>query len=211
LSGGTAGDEIHHIESIATSAISTPTISFAPGDTLIGDIPPGSTLTLLIPLVFDIPDDTDELPNPAIVVSSTDVREDLERAAYFTQRDSFRALGDLVVCSTRPAPRPYMLDYQLTVQAQDRVQHRTIHSRLVGLLSGTQGLRVNGDTLTLEMLPPPDLSDARGIRQVAPVYVRINSTLEVAPRATSTVASAAAVAAAHLAAPTDFETVTIDL
>ncbi len=64
-----------------------------------------ATVSVLVPVIFEIPPADLPAPSPAIVFTQLGVREDGERTGYVAQRDSFRPRGDLVVCSMRPAAR----------------------------------------------------------------------------------------------------------
>lgn len=210
IEGGSAGVEEHQLTAAQhDTAAGQTTLSLGVGDAVIGNLPAGTaTVTLQVPVVVELPVPT-TLPSPALLLTHLDAREDLERTTYFTQRDSFRPVGSQVVCSIRPAPRAYQVDYQITVNAPDRGQQVFFHNRLVQRLSIQAGLRINGAVAPVTMLAPP-LLDERRTGLPAPLYVRIGSHMQTAARQTVPLVQAVQAETARIDAPQDQEGITIE-
>jgi hypothetical protein len=99
------------------------------------------------------------VPDPAVVLSLVDVREDPARGWSVPQRDSFRLRGPATVCSLRPPPRPLLLEYQVLVAAHDRAQALQLGGSLLGCLHSGMPLRVNGLDVPVQALPAPVRTD----------------------------------------------------
>jgi hypothetical protein len=81
----------------------------------------------------------------------------------------------------RPGPRAYLVDYQLVVAAPERSQHQVVMDALLRRLSIDSGLRINGVPSPIAMESAPTLF-GRAEGTLGPVYVRIGTRMEVAPR-----------------------------
>lgn len=194
LHDGNTLDEIHEVTAaIHDTTSNTTTLILSASDSVKGNFPvSGSTLSLIIPAFFESPPVTTQttitsvggtfqMPSPAIAVTMLDAREDLNRTTYFSQRDSFRQRGALIYCSTRQAPRAYLVDYEIVVFAPFRVQQLQIQTYLAKTLSIDSGLLINGEVAPVWILPPP-YSLERRFAMVAPIYLRIGTRMEIAPR-----------------------------
>jgi len=212
VQGGTAGDEIHQVISVDQDAgAGVTTLHFDPADQILGTLTAGvATVSVVVPVLAETPPLPTPATSPAIILTHLNAREDLDRTTYFTQRDSFRPRDELVMCSVRPAPRAYMVDYQLTVVAPERAQQLVIHTFLLQQLSVSQGLRINGAPAPLVTLEPPVLEN-RWLGQLAPVYVRIGTRLETAPRREQPWVRRSEVQAGPLDAPEDQEGIVLEL
>jgi hypothetical protein len=167
LRDGIGGEEVHDVATVAHNvAAGTTTLSLAAGDQVQRNLP--------------VPAPTPGT-SPSIVVTSLGPREDLDRSPVMTQRDSFRQLGTRQVCSVRPGPRAYLVDYQLVVAAPERLQHQIVMDALLRRLSIDRGLRINGVPSPVAMEPAPALF-GRAEGTLGPVYVRIGTRMEVEPR-----------------------------
>lgn len=199
VQGGSAGDEEHAVTSVTHDAgAGTTTLGLASSDAVVGSLPAGSaTVTILAPIIVEAPPSAPDAVSPAILVTLLDAREDLERAAAYLQRDSFRPRGARVACSVRPAAQPYRVDYQIAAVAPIRSQQLAVQEHVLGRISGVDSvggagaagaLRINGQPAPLIVLPPPELS-GRAAGVLAPAYVRIWTRREIAPRAEITLAA----------------------
>jgi hypothetical protein len=183
---------------------------------LAAALPAGvATVTLQAPAVWEAPPlfafgaAPPAAPLPALYVTFLDAREHLERTGYYQQRDSFRPRGGMVVCSTRPAARAYTVDYQLTAVASNRQQQRWLQEELLRHLSMDEGLRINGAPAPLQLLAPPEL-DQRRLGELGPLYIRIGTRQERAPRQEQTWVRIAEIQSGHTATPWDKEVVTLE-
>jgi hypothetical protein len=214
ITGGSAGVETHHVIGVAhNTGANTTTLTFAAGDALAGNLAVATAaVTVLVPLFFESPPAVSAPPPPApsIAAAVVDFREDLDRTGYYTQRDSFRPRGAVNVCSVRPAARAYLVDYQLTALAPLRVQQRLIQTLLAQRLSVDVPLRINGAHAPVAILPPPDIQRRR-LDEIAPLYVRVGTRMEVAQRREQTLALHAEVWGAPKDAPLDQEGIVIVL
>jgi hypothetical protein len=183
LRDGLGGEEIHDIGTVTHNvAAGNTTLALAPGDQVQRNLPvPGATASVVLAMLVESPPMATPGTSPAIVVTSLGPREDLDRSPVMTQRDSFRQLGSRMVCSVRPGPRAYLVDYQLVVVAPERSQHQVLMDALLRRLSIESGLRINGVPSPLAMEPAPALF-GRAEGTLGPVYVRIGTRMEVAPR-----------------------------
>jgi hypothetical protein len=176
-----------------------------------------ATASLLAPTVIEVPPTPPGLspgpataPSPAVFITYWDGREDLERTGYYMQRDSFRPRGNVIVCSTRPAPRAFTVDYQLTALAPTREQQRFIQQEILRRVSMDQALRVNGYPAPVFMVAPPELQ-RRQLGELAPIYLRIGTRMESAPRQEQTWVQRTELWAAPPDTPLDREVVTLEL
>jgi hypothetical protein len=211
LAGGRAapGTEEHDIALLTHDpAAATSVVTLAAGDSVSNTFTPDvATASLVIPVVVEnLPNSTTN-PGPAILVASLDAREDLNRTGYLIQRDSFRRRGALTVCSVRSAPRAYFVDYQVMVVAPERDQQRRIQTAIFDRLSMDVGLRVNGSVCPVSFLPPITPPERR---LVEPIYLRIGSRLDTAPRRERPWVRHAVVAAGPLDAPGDADGLVVD-
>jgi hypothetical protein len=145
-----------------------------------------------------------------LVLTPLDAREDLDRTGYVTQRDSFRLRGALTVCSVRPAARAYGVDYQIVARARTRTQQMFIQTALLQRLSIDVALRINGVPSPVAILPPPPVED-REVGLLAPIYLRIGTRMETAPRVEQPWVRRAEARSAPKDAPLDQEGIVIQL
>ena len=213
LVGGTPapGTEEHDLAQVTHDpAAGTSVVTLAAGDPVSHTFTPGvATASLVVPVVVENPPGPTSNPRPAILVAGLDAREDLARTGYLIQRDSFRRRGALTVCSVRPAPRAYLVDYQITAVAPERDQQRRIHTAILARLSLDIGLTVNGSVCPVCFLPPLTPQERRLV-ELAPLYLRIGSRLETAPRRERPWVRHAEVVAGTLDAPGDADRVVMD-
>jgi len=156
-------------------AAGTTTLSIKPA--LVAALGPGASITVTAPvLVEENPVNkaagTGDLPDPVLLISLTDQREEPERGWNVPQRDSFRVRGELTVCSLHPAPRPVLAEYQLLPVASDRASSLALRTEILRRVGIDTGLRVNGTVLTAWTLPPPPLHFRTRV-VLAPVYLHI--------------------------------------
>jgi hypothetical protein len=206
IRGGTAGDEVHDVVAISRTASSV-TLGFADDDAVTGTFAASAaTASLLVP-VFDASGEAPTPPRPAILITRLDVREDLQRTPYHTQRDSFRPRGPDSVCSVRPAARAYLMDYQVAIAAPRRAQYAAIQTHILQRVSADRGLRVNGSPSPLWVLQPPAIEDRvpAHLDLEAALYVRIGTRMETASRRELPWVRQAAIDAAPIDAPADRE------
>lgn len=214
IQGGSSGNETHNVVGTAHDPVAgTTTLSFDPTDKVVGTLTAGTaTVSLVVPVIVEAPPQPTQAPTPAIIMTYRDVLEDLERTGYITQRDSFRARGTLTVCSVRPAARAYLVEYQITVLAPTRRQQAFIQTLLPQRLSIDVGLRINGVPSPVLFLPPPTPTlDERRLGLLAPVFVRIGTRLETAPRQELPGVQQAVIETAPIDAPLDQEGITLKL
>lgn len=209
VAGGTLGDEIREVAGVTHTALATQlTLMTA----LLGNFPAvTSTVSLRVPVMVDAgggPVPT--TPNPSLVLTPLDAREDLDRTGYVTQRDSFRLRGALTVCSVRPAARAYGVDYQIVARARTRTQQMFIQTALLQRLSIDVALRINGVPSPVAILPPPPVED-REVGLLAPIYLRIGTRMETAPRVEQPWVRRAEARSAPKDAPLDQEGIVIQL
>jgi hypothetical protein len=162
----------------------TTTLTITPA--LVTSARPGTTISVTVPVVveeapFASPTNPADLPDPVILVALTDQREEPERSWRISQRDSFRTRGALTVCSTRPAARPIILEYQILAASEDRTQSLNIRAALTRCLGLHAGLRVNGTLLPVHTLLPPPLAE-RDRAILAPLYIHVEAQLEPGTR-----------------------------
>lgn len=214
IQGGSSGSETHDVVTVTSDAVAaTTTLAFGPNDKVVGTLTAGTaTVSVVVPVIVEAPPQQTQAPNPAMILTLRDIREDLERTVYFTQRDSFRPRGTLTVCSIRPAARAYLIDYQLTVMAPTRRQQASIQALLPQRLSMDVGLRVNGITSPVSFLPPlePTL-DERRLGLLAPIYIHVGTHLETAPRQELPGVQQTIIETAPLDAPLDQEGIVLEL
>jgi hypothetical protein len=183
LEGGTAGDETHEVGQVQTDPVANRTrLGFPAGDRVVGTLTLGTAfVSVVVPVEVEAPPAVGRIPVPRVTVTNLDAREDPGRSGYASQRDSFRPRGPRTVCSVRPAARAYTVDYQVVAVANTRSQQALIHNGLLGRVSADRGLWINGAAAPVWMLPPPALLERKpGL--LAPLYVRVGSRMEVAPR-----------------------------
>src|SRR2546422_756303 len=205
VSGSSVGDQSFNVRQVTTAGATT-TLDFELGESLAGTFAGNALVSVVVPVVVETSVTPTAAPNPAVIVTMLDAREDSERTGYFLQRDSFREFGPLTVCSVRPAPRAYTVDYQITVRGTVRAQQLAVHDALLRRLSSDLGLRINGAVAPVWMVAPPALLE-RKLGELAPIYLRIGTHLQTAPRAEQTWVRRTEVRAAPLDAPLDWERV----
>jgi len=212
LRGAAAADETHDVTAVNhDTAANTTTLTLPASDPVRGDFTtPGAELSVIVPAIVESPPGVTPAPTPAIILTLVDAREDLDRTGYATQRDSFRQRGALTHCSVRPAPRAYLIDYQITAVAPSRAQQVIIQTLLEERLSIDKGLRINGEVAPVWTLAPPALL-VRRVGLSAPVYLRIGARMETAPRRETPWVRRADVRTGPGDAPTDQEGIVIVL
>lgn len=212
LQGGTAGDELHAVTGVThDTTLGRTTLSFAAADAVAGTLTAGvATASVVVPVLAETPPSSPALPAPAVVLTHLDAREDPQRTGSATQRDSFRPRGAVTVCSVRAPARAYGVDYQITVLAPERAQQLFVHTLLLQRLSLEAPLRINGTPSPVGMLPPPALIERR-LGELAPVYVRIGTRMEIAPRREQTWVRRAVIEAAPIDARLDREEIELEL
>lgn len=168
-----------HDEVAGTTTLTvTPALASATG--------PGAGLSVTAPVVVEEPPFTDVtavdgLPDPVVLVTLTDQREEPERGWNIPQRDSFRVRGGLTVCSLRPPPRPVLAEYQLLPAARHRAHSLALRTEILRRVGVDTGLRVNGTVLPVQTLLPPPL-DIRARAVPAPVYLHVGTRVEQGAR-----------------------------
>jgi hypothetical protein len=212
VEGGSAGPEVHGVTQVDDDAgVGTTTLHFGGADAVAGTLPTGSAhVSLLSPVLVEAPPAPTPAVAPAIVATPLGAIEDQRRSGKYLQRDSFRLRGAQTVCSVRPSARAYVCDYQLTAVAPSRVQQAFLYEQILHRLSLDAGLRVNGSFAPVSLLEPPHLRH-RTTGQDGPVYVRIGTRLEVAPRREQVWVEHVDVAAARIDAPLDLEGIVLEL
>ncbi|MEV0644190.1 hypothetical protein AB0I28_02890 [Phytomonospora sp. NPDC050363] len=186
-----------------------------PGDTttltvqpaLAAAIGPGTTISVVAPVVveespFDPPAEAADLPDPVVLVTLTDQREEPERGWNIAQRDSFRVRGGLTVCSVRPPARPVLAEYQILPAAGDRRNSTALRAEIMRRVGVDAGLRVNGTVLPVRTLLPPPL-DIRVRATPAPVYLHIGTRVELGPRVEVPLAASPTLHSGPLSGPFD--------
>jgi hypothetical protein len=211
LAGGSLGDELFDVAMVNDDTVAgTTTLVFDAGQSVAGTFAAPGLVSIVVPAMVETSTQPTPARNPSIVVTLVDAREDLGRTVYFEQRDSFRLTGPVTTCSTRPAPRAYTLDYQLTVMGTRRQQQLFVHDLVLQRLSGVTGLRINGAAATLWMMAPPP-QFVRRLGELSPVYVRIGTHMQIAPRVEQTWVRHAELRAAPYDAHADWERVEVEL
>jgi len=209
VQGGAPPDPPHAVAAVAGGPNTT--LTFPAGDTLQNTFPlPAGNVTVLVPVLVEAPPTPMVSPTPAVVLTLLDAREDLDRTGYGIQRDSFRPRGSRTVCSTRPAARAYVVDYQVTTVAPERSQQRFVQDRLLERLSIDRPVWINGAPAPVWILAPPALLE-RQLGELAPIYVRIGTRRETAPRRERPFVTRAEVGAGRIDAPLDREGIVLDL
>lgn len=149
-------------------------------------IGPGASITVTAPVHFEEtpfngPADAGDLPDPVVLITLTDQREEPQRSFNIPQRDSFRVRGELTVCSLRPPPRPVLAEYQILPAASDRAHSLALRTEILRRVGVDTGLRVNGTVLPVQTLLPPPL-DIRVRAVPGPVYLHIGTHVEQGTR-----------------------------
>jgi hypothetical protein len=180
------GTSTHHsvIEVVHDEVTGTTTLTVQPA--LATAIGPGASITVTAPVLFEETPfneaaTADDLPDPVLLISLTDQREEPERGWNIPQRDSFRVRGGLTVCSLRPPPRPVLAEYQILPAASDRAHSLALRTEILRRIGVDTGLRVNGTVLPVQTLLPPPL-DIRARAVPAPVYLHIGTRIEQGER-----------------------------
>jgi hypothetical protein len=181
--------------------------------TALPAVPTGTPVLVTAPVVWEPaaalsgtpPEPT---PDPAILLSQSDIREDLSRVWSLPLRDSFRGRGGVTVCSLRPPPLPVALEYQILVLAGDDGQRNRILAGLLPLLRSTAALPVNGVDLPMASLTPPPRF-YRDRAPLAPLEIQVDARVETGPRAEVPWVQVATVDSGQLPPADDTETVVI--
>jgi hypothetical protein len=181
------GTSAHHsvVDAVHDDAARTTTLTIQPA--LVAALGPGASITVTAPVVFEEtpfnePADASDLPDPVVVVTLTDQREEPQRGRNIPQRDSFRVRDGLTMCSLRPPPRPILAEYQILPAASHRAHSLALRTEILRRVGIDAGLRVNGTLLPVQTLLPPPL-DIRLRAVPAPVYLHIGTRIEQGPRA----------------------------
>ncbi|WP_306316887.1 MULTISPECIES: hypothetical protein [unclassified Streptomyces] len=176
------GTDTHYAVTAAVhdAAAATTTLTIRPP--LLAAIGPGASISVTAPVVVDEDRihgaaEAGDLPDPALLISLTDQREELERAWTVPQRDSFRVRDELTVCSLRPAPRPVLVEYRIQPAASDRGHALALRTEVVDRIGTGTGLRVNGAVLPVRTVPPPALL-FRSRPVPAPVCLCVGTRIE---------------------------------
>jgi hypothetical protein len=169
-----------------------------------------ATLGPVAAVVVEAPPVPTAAAAPAIVVTPIGAMENQARSGAYLQRDSFRVRAAQTVCSVRPSARAYACDYELTALGTDRAQQASIYEGILRRLTLDSGLRINGAYASVSLLDPPHLRH-RTMGQQGPVYVRIDTRMEVAPRREQVWVQQLDVFAAQRDAPLDLEQIVLEL
>lgn len=210
--GGAGGDETHLVTAVTPGA-GTTTLDFDPGDPLRAAAPAGvATISVLAPAV-EVGLTPPPTPRPLIALTRLEAHEDLERSGWYTQRDSFRPRAGQLVCSTRPSPRAYAVEYHVRAVPSRPELAPFAETALLQRLSADVPLRINGAPAPVWVLPAPPLVDRVSTELGLPtgLYVRIGTRLEVAPRREETFVRQATVESGRIDAPQDREGIVIAL
>jgi hypothetical protein len=214
LGGGASSDERHDLADAVHDPAATPprtTLRLDPADPVAGTFAAGAgAVSLAVPVFVEVPAEQRPPVSPAIQVTSLGFREDPQRTASAPQRDSFRRRGAVTVCSARPGPRAYLADYQIVAAAPERRQQGAVYETVLRRLSADTGLRIDGATAPVWMLPTPPLTGLE-LGDLAPVYVRIGTRMQVAARREEVWARRARVQAGPPDAPQDREGIVVEL
>jgi hypothetical protein len=214
LGGGTPSEERHDLaDAVHDPDAASPRTSLRldPADPVAGTFTAGAgAVSLAVPVFVEVPRDLRPPVSPAIHVTSLGLREDPQRTAYVPQRDSFRRRGTVTVCSVRPGARAYLADYQIVAVAPERRQQGAVYERVLRRLSADTGLSVDGATAPVWMLATPPLTGVE-LADLAPVYVRIGTRMQVAPRGEEVWVRRARVETGPVGAPQDREGIVVEL
>lgn len=208
LGGGVAAPEEHTVV-VAThdTGAGTTTLEFDGADAVVATrLAATGRVTLLVPVLPDDGGFIGELagPRPAIHLTLLESREDALRTSIYTQRDSFRPRPGGMASSVRPSAQAYFVDYQITARASSRRQQLFLQTHLLRRLHGfaptslADAFRINGAPAPVVQLPSPPL-DERQLGDPAPLYLRVHTRMEVAPRTEVLGVQAATVAGGQLA------------
>ncbi|XXY13212.1 hypothetical protein WME88_33610 [Sorangium sp. So ce216] len=210
LSGGGQPAEEHLVHTATHDpAAGTTTLELASGDVVtIARSAGAGRVSLRVPVIAHAGGGSPDLqaPMPAIVLTLLEVREDPARTSMYTQRDSFRPRPGRVASSVRPAAQAYFIDYQITISAARREQQLFLHGLVLSRLRGfsvtslADAFRINGAPAPLVLLPSPALEERR-LGEIAPIYLRIHTRMEVAPRVEVPGVTSVAITGGLLSAP----------
>jgi hypothetical protein len=172
------------IDAVHDEVAGTTTLTLQP--VLAAAVGPGATLSVVAPVLveespFHAPAEADDLPDPVLLISLTDQREEPERGWNVPQRDSFRVRGGLTVCSLRPPPRPVLVEHQILPAATERSSSLALRAEILRRIGVDTGVRVNGRVLPVQTVLPPPL-DIRVRAVAAPVYLRTGTRIEQGER-----------------------------
>ncbi|HEY1180039.1 MAG TPA: hypothetical protein VGF17_28105, partial [Phytomonospora sp.] len=198
------GDARHAVTGVAHDEPGdTTTLTISP--VLGAALGPGATVGVIAPVIveeepFSPPAAAADLPDPVVLVTLTDQREEPERGWNITQRDSYRPSGALTVCSVRPPARPVLVEYQILPAASSRAHSTALRAEILRRVGIDTGLRVNGTVLPVRTLLPPPL-DVRVRAVPAPVYLHIGTRVETGPRVQLPLAANGTLHSGPLSAP----------
>ena len=137
-------------------------------------------------------------PDPAFVVTRSDLRADPQRTSTVMQRDSFRVDGGVQSCSVREPAQALTVDWQVAVVGSDPAQWRIVRGALFTRLFGLTFLRVNGAFCPVTVVPPPPPEPSG---QEVPLVIRVGTRMEVDQRRRQALARRPDVRAAALDGP----------
>jgi hypothetical protein len=183
IHGGTLGDETHDVITVThNQASATTTLAFAATDQVVGTLTAGvATVALAVPVLIETPPTPTPAVTPAIVFTPLGPMEDPARGSSVFDRDTFHLYKGLVSCMVRPGSRPYVADYQIDVLAPVRSQHVLVMDALLVRLSMDVALRIAGVECPVWIMPAPPLY-ARATETLGPVFIRVGTRMDVAPR-----------------------------
>ena len=189
------------------------TLTLRPQTALPALVPAGTSVLVTAPVVWEAAAVLSSMPpeltpDPAILLSQSDIREDLSRVWSLPLRDSFRRRGAMTVCSLRPPPLPMALEYQVLVLAGEDGQRNRILADLLPVLRSAAALTVNGVDLPMaSLVPPPRFYRDRA--PLAPLAIQVDARVETGPRAEVPWVQVASVDSGQLPPADDIETVVI--
>jgi len=176
------GTSFHHsvAGAVHDDGAGTTTLTILP--VLAAPVGLGATITVTAPVRFEETPfneaaDAGDLPDPVVLITLTDQREEPQRGCNIPQRDSFRVRGGLTVCSLRPPPRPILAEYQILPAASDRAHSLALRTEVLRRVGVDTGMRVNGTVLPVQTLLPPPL-DVRVRAVPAPIYLHVGTRTE---------------------------------
>lgn len=214
LGGGAPSEERHDLVDAVHDPNGTPprtSLRLDPADPVAGTFTAGAgAVSLAVPVFVEVPPDRRPPVSPAVHVTSLGLREDPQRTGYAPQRDSFRRRGTVTVCSVRPGARAYLADYQIVAVAPERRQQGAVYQAVLRRLSADTALRIDGVPAPVWMLPAPPLTGV-GLGDLASVYVRIGTRMQVGPRREEVWVRRARVQTGPVGAPQDREGIVVEL
>ncbi len=208
LSAPRTPPEVHRVSAVLHDVPKgTTTLSFDPSD-LIRQFRPKAVgvVSVQVPITIETPPAVRSDITPAVVVTQLDIREDLERTYFNTQRDSFRIVKKKLLCSVRPSPKAYALVYQIMSTSPNRQHQLAIETTILHRLSMPVPLVVYGQPVPISTIPPPVPVDSKfGI--LSPIVIRLGTTMEILPRQQQALVQRVELQAGHMGAPLEKERV----